>query len=71
MIGLCQCYPGEVDMKVPTCKREVAVSVRSPPRDPREVGKAVLADRREEAGRDKREIERANTIVRTYGIDNC
>lgn len=56
---------------VPTCKREVAVSVRSPPRDPREAGKAVLADRSEEVGRDKREIERANTIVTSYGTDSC
>lgn len=58
-------------MMVRTCKREVAVSVRSPPRDPREAGKAVLADRSDEAGRDRREIERANTIVTNYEVDNC
>ena len=46
-----------------TCSREVAVSVRTPPRAPRWTGRAVLGDRREEAGRERREIERANTIM--------
>lgn len=48
-----------------TCRREVAVSVRTPPNAPRWTGRAVLADRREEAGREKREIERANTMMNT------
>ena len=46
-----------------TCSREVAVSVRTPPKAPRWTGRAVLEDRREEAGRERREIERANTIM--------
>ena len=46
-----------------TCSREVAVSVRTPPKVPRWTGKAVLTDRREEAGRERREIERVNTMM--------
>lgn len=47
----------------PTCKREVAVSVRTPPRAPRWAGRAVLAAKSEDAGRERREMERANTIM--------
>ena len=46
-----------------TCSREVAVSVRTPPMTPRWTGSALLEDRREEAGRASRGIDRANTIV--------
>ena len=46
-----------------TCSWEAAVSVRTPPKAPRWTGRAVLEDRREEAGREKREIERANTMM--------
>lgn len=49
-----------------TCSRDVAVSVRTPPKAPRWTGRAVLENRREEAGRERREIERTNTIM----IDN-
>lgn len=53
----------------PTCRRGVAVSVRTPPRAPRWADRAVLAEKSEEAGRDRRETERANTIVSL--CDNC
>ena len=46
-----------------TCRREVAVSVRTPPRELRWASGVARAERRVEAGREKREIERANTIV--------
>jgi len=54
-----------VDWRVvdPTCRREVAVSVRTPPKAPRWAESAVLADNNEEAGRERREMERANTIL--------
>lgn len=51
-----------------TCKREVAVSVRTPP--PKHAlaangrgAHAALAESNEAAGRDRREMERANTIM--------
>lgn len=37
-----------------TCSREVAVSVLTPPKAPRETGRAVLADKSEAAGRARR-----------------
>ena len=40
-----------------TCSREVAVSVRTPPKAPRWTGRAVLEDSREKAGRERRETE--------------
>lgn len=46
-----------------TCNREVAVSVRTPPKAPRWTGRAVLEDKREEAGRERRETERVNTMM--------
>ena len=46
-----------------TCSREVAVSVRTPPKGPRRTGRAVLWDRSEEAGRTSRGIERVNTMM--------
>ena len=46
-----------------TCNRDVAVSVRTPLKAPRRAGKALLEDRREEAGRASRGIDRANTIM--------
>lgn len=46
-----------------TCSREVAVSVRTPPKAPRWTGRAFLEGRREKAGRANRVIERANTIM--------
>ena len=46
-----------------TCSREVAVSVRTPPKAPRRTGRAVLGDRSEEAGRTSRGIERENTMM--------
>lgn len=46
-----------------TCSREVAVSVRTPAKAPRWTGRAVLEDRREEAGRERRETDRANTMM--------
>ena len=46
-----------------TCSREVAVSVRTPPKAPRRTGRAVLGDRSEEAGRTSRGIERVNTMM--------
>lgn len=46
-----------------TCSRGVAVSVRTPPKAPRWTGRAVFEDRREEAGRERRERERANTMM--------
>ena len=46
-----------------TCNGEVAVSVRTPPKAPRWTGRAILEDIREEAGREMRETERANTIM--------
>lgn len=52
-----------------TCSREVAVSVRTPPQAPRWAGRAVLEDRKEEAGRERRETERANTMMNGSRID--
>ena len=46
-----------------TCSREVAVSVRTPPKTRRWTGRAVFEDRSEEAGRASRGIERANTMT--------
>ena len=46
-----------------TCSRDVAVSVRTPPKAPRWTGRAVLEEMREEAGRERREKERANTML--------
>ncbi len=46
-----------------TCSREVAVSVRTPPKTRRWTGRAVLEGRSEEAGRASRGIERANTMT--------
>ena len=46
-----------------TCNLEVAVSVRTPPQGPRWAGRAVLVDSNEDAGRDRRVNERANTIL--------
>ena len=46
-----------------TCSREVAVSVRTPPKTPRWTGSALLEDRREEAGRASRGIDRAITMM--------
>ena len=46
-----------------TCSRDVAVSVRTPPRAPRWTERAVLEKMREEAGRERREKERANTML--------
>lgn len=48
-----------------TCRREVAVSVRSRPRELRWASGVARAQRRVEAGREKREIERANTMLIT------
>ncbi len=45
-----------------TCRREVAVSVRTPPRELRWASGVARAEKRVEAGREKREMERANTI---------
>ena len=41
----------------------MAVSVRTPPKAPRWTGSAFLEDRREEAGRASRGIDRANTMM--------
>ena len=46
-----------------TCSRDVAVSVRTPQKAPRWTGRALLEDRREDAGRASRGIERESTIV--------
>ena len=46
-----------------TCSREVAVSVRTPPKAPRWTEIAFLEDRREETGRASRGIDRANTMM--------
>ena len=47
-----------------TCRREVTVSVRTPPRELRRQASGVArAATRVEAGRDKRVTERANTIL--------
>ena len=52
-----------------TCSREVAVSVRTPPKAPRWTGRAVLEDKREEAGRERRETERVNTMMDENAIE--
>ena len=47
-----------------TCSREVAVSVRTPPKHDRLAnGTAVLAENSDAAGLDRRGIERANTML--------
>ena len=46
-----------------TCSRDVAVSVRTPPKLPRWAERAFLEEMREEAGRERREKERANTML--------
>ena len=46
-----------------TCSREVAVSVRTPPKAPRWTESAFLEDRSEETGRASRGIDRTNTIM--------
>ena len=46
-----------------TCSRDVAVSVRTPPKAPRWTERALLEEMREEAGRERREKERANTML--------
>ena len=51
-----------------TCRREVAVSVRAPPRELRRASGVARAEMRVEAGRDKRVRERANTI--SIGLKN-
>lgn len=54
-----------------TCRDEVAVSVRTPPQHPRAANEgpaaAALAESTDAAGRDRREIERANTIMNDVG----
>ncbi len=54
----------EEDRKATTCRRDVAARVRTPPSGVlRGIGRAVRAESSDEAGRDRRETERANTML--------
>lgn len=55
---------GERGRERRTCKREVAVSVLTPPKHPRAAnGEEALAESKDAAGRERLVIERVNTML--------